>query len=102
MVRARPCSIRVAPSFEALRRRKATQSTFPLHSGALSRGPSRVRKGMRKVVIHRAGSYGELRIETCADVATGPGQVAIDVKAAGVNYADCIVRMGLYESAKKY
>src|SRR5690606_30795686 len=24
------------------------------------------------------------------------------VQAAGVNYADCVVRMGLYESAKKY
>ena len=28
--------------------------------------------------------------------------MAIDVAAAGVNFADCVVRMGLYESAKKY
>jgi NADPH:quinone reductase-like Zn-dependent oxidoreductase len=28
--------------------------------------------------------------------------VLVETEAVGVNYADCIVRMGLYESAKKY
>ena len=32
----------------------------------------------------------------------GPGEVRIDARAIGVNYADCVVRMGLYASAKKY
>ena len=57
---------------------------------------------MRKIVIHKAGSYDELRIEEHPDPSPGPGEVLLDVEAAGVNYADCIVRMGLYESAKKY
>src|SRR5215813_6708641 len=57
---------------------------------------------MRKVVIHSAGSYGALRIEEHADPRPARGEVAVGVQAAGVNYADCIVRMGLYESAKKY
>lgn len=57
---------------------------------------------MRKVVIHKAGGYEQLTLETHADVAPGPGEVAIDVEAIGVNYADCVVRMGLYASAKKY
>jgi NADPH:quinone reductase-like Zn-dependent oxidoreductase len=57
---------------------------------------------MRKVVIHHAGGYDRLALETVPDPAPGPGEVAIDVAAIGVNYADCVVRMGLYASAKKY
>ena len=57
---------------------------------------------MRKVVIHRAGGYERLRVETAPDLAPGPGEVRVDVAFAGVNYADCVVRMGLYASAKKY
>ena len=56
---------------------------------------------MRKVVVHTAGGYDRLRVEEHVDPAPGPGEVAIRVAASGVNYADCIVRMGLYESAKK-
>lgn len=55
----------------------------------------------RKVVIHRAGGYEQLRLETHALRPLGPDEVAIDVAAAGVNYADVIVRMGLYSSARE-
>jgi NADPH:quinone reductase-like Zn-dependent oxidoreductase len=54
---------------------------------------------VRKIVIHRAGSYEQLRIEKHELRAPGPDEVVIDVAAAGVNYADVIVRMGLYSSA---
>lgn len=57
---------------------------------------------MRKVVIHAAGSYEALRIETHPDPMPGRGEVRVRVRAAGINYADCIVRMGLYASAKEY
>lgn len=57
---------------------------------------------VKKVVVHRAGSYDRLCVEAHADLEPGPGQVLIEVEAMGVNYADCIVRMGLYSSAKKY
>ena len=57
---------------------------------------------MKKVVIHRAGSYDELVLEEHPALEPGPGEVVIETSAIGVNYADCIVRMGLYESAKKY
>jgi NADPH:quinone reductase-like Zn-dependent oxidoreductase len=57
---------------------------------------------MRKVVIHSPGSYDRLLLEDHPDPAPGPGQVAIDVTAAGVNFADGIVRMGLYASAKEF
>lgn len=57
---------------------------------------------MRRVVIHRPGSYEQLQIEELPEPSPGPGEVRLQVHFAGVNYADCIVRMGLYESAKKY
>ena len=56
----------------------------------------------RKVVIHKAGGYDRLTVETVPTPAPGPGQVLIAVRAIGVNFADTIVRMGLYASAKEY
>jgi NADPH:quinone reductase-like Zn-dependent oxidoreductase len=57
---------------------------------------------MRKIVIHAAGGHDRLRLEEHPDPIPTAGEVLVDVRAAGVNYADCVVRMGLYESAKKY
>ena len=57
---------------------------------------------MQKIVIDRAGSYERLRLATLASPSPGPGEVRVRVAAIGVNYADCIVRMGLYASAKEY
>jgi synaptic vesicle membrane protein VAT-1 len=57
---------------------------------------------MRKVRIGRAGGYERLEVVTSGAPAPGPGEVRVRVEAAGVNFADCLVRMGLYESAKKY
>jgi NADPH:quinone reductase-like Zn-dependent oxidoreductase len=57
---------------------------------------------MKKVSIARAGAYDQLRIVEAAALVPGAGEVRVDVAFAGVNYADCVVRMGLYESAKKY
>lgn len=57
---------------------------------------------MKKIVIHRPGGYDRLKIEEHPDLTPGPGEVLIDVNAIGVNFADCIIRMGLYESAKQY
>lgn len=54
-----------------------------------------------KIVIHRAGSYEQLRVESHPAPRPKANEVAIDVKASGVNYADVIVRMGLYASAKE-
>lgn len=57
---------------------------------------------MKKVVIHKPGGYERLLFETCPDPTPAPGEVLIDVAAIGVNYADCVTRMGLYASAKHY
>lgn len=56
---------------------------------------------MKKVVIHRSGSYRRLEIEEHPDLEPGPDEVVIAVEAAGVNYADVVVRMGLYASARE-
>jgi NADPH:quinone reductase-like Zn-dependent oxidoreductase len=57
---------------------------------------------MRKIVIAKAGSYDRLALEEAPPLAPDAGEIVIDVKAIGVNYADCMVRMGLYESAKEF
>ena len=58
---------------------------------------------MRKIVISSAGSYEKLVLEECSDpVLSSSNDVIIDVCYSGVNYADILVRMGVYESAKKY
>ncbi|MBA3820913.1 MAG: zinc-binding dehydrogenase [Deltaproteobacteria bacterium] len=56
----------------------------------------------RKIVVHAAGGYDRLKLETAPVPVPARGQVRIDVRAIGVNYADTIVRMGLYASAKEY
>lgn len=56
---------------------------------------------MKRVVIHRPGGYNRLKIETAPGLVSEPGCVVVDVEAIGVNFADCIVRMGYYSSARK-
>ncbi|MBN8221391.1 MAG: zinc-binding dehydrogenase [Spirochaetes bacterium] len=57
---------------------------------------------MRKIVIHSPGGYEKLRIEEFPDPVPGENEVVVQTVAAGVNYADCSVRWGVYESAKKF
>ncbi len=56
----------------------------------------------RKVVIPKAGGYEQLHLEDLNQVSPGPGEVVVATEAIGVNYADCVIRMGLYASAKEY
>ena len=57
---------------------------------------------MHKVVIHKAGGYEQLRLETHPLPRLGDGQVLVRTEAVGVNYADICVRWGVYESARRY
>src|SRR6266852_4795080 len=54
---------------------------------------------MRKIVVHRLGSPARLRLEDCEAPIPKQGEVLINVQAAGVNFADCVTRMGLYRSS---
>ena len=57
---------------------------------------------MKKIVIRRPGGFNRLKIETFPDPTPGEDQIVVQVKAIGVNYADCVIRMGFYASAKEY
>jgi NADPH:quinone reductase-like Zn-dependent oxidoreductase len=54
---------------------------------------------MRAIVVTRPGGYDRLVIENISEPVCGPEDVIVSVASIGVNYADCLVRLGLYKSA---
>ncbi|MCA9646120.1 MAG: zinc-binding dehydrogenase [Myxococcales bacterium] len=55
-----------------------------------------------RVVIQRPGGYDQLRLERGDPPSPSTDERLLQSLAVGVNYADCVVRMGLYASARKY
>lgn len=51
-------------------------------------------------MVHAPGGHEALRLVETPDPAPGPGQLRVRVAAAGVNFADVIVREGYYDAAK--
>jgi NADPH:quinone reductase-like Zn-dependent oxidoreductase len=56
---------------------------------------------MRAIVITKAGPPGVLEVQERPDPVVGPGQVRIEVRAAGLNFAEVMARQGLYADAPK-
>jgi NADPH:quinone reductase-like Zn-dependent oxidoreductase len=56
---------------------------------------------MRALVITEHGAPEVLKVEERPDPVPGVGEVRIAVKAAGINFADVMARMGLYPDAPK-
>ncbi|HEX7294068.1 MAG TPA: zinc-binding dehydrogenase, partial [Solirubrobacterales bacterium] len=56
---------------------------------------------MKAVVLTGTGGYDVLQVRDMPDPAVGPGEVRIAVKAAGINFADTMARIGLYPDAPK-
>ncbi len=56
---------------------------------------------MRAVVLTGTGGPEVLQVREMADPPVGPGEVRIAVKAAGINFADTMARVGLYPDAPK-
>jgi NADPH:quinone reductase-like Zn-dependent oxidoreductase len=56
---------------------------------------------VRTVVITRHGPPEVLEVQERPDPSPGPGQLLIDVRAAGINFADLMARLGLYPDAPK-
>src|SRR5438132_453852 len=56
---------------------------------------------MRAVVITKHGPPEVLQVQELPDPPLGPGQVRIEVAAAGINFADLMARVGLYPDAPK-
>jgi len=52
-------------------------------------------------VITKHGGPDVLKVQERPDPELGPGEVRIDVAAAGINFADVMARMGLYADAPK-
>ena len=56
---------------------------------------------MRAVVITKHGPPEVLQVQERPEPVARDGQVVIDVKAAGINFADTMARVGLYPDAPK-
>jgi NADPH:quinone reductase-like Zn-dependent oxidoreductase len=56
---------------------------------------------MKALVITRHGSPDVLRVQERPDPEPGPGEIRIAARAAGVNFADLLARVGLYAEAPK-
>lgn len=56
---------------------------------------------MKKIVVHKPGGYDRLMMEEHPSPNLDTKQVRVRVYGIGVNYADCLVRWGVYESAKQ-
>jgi NADPH:quinone reductase-like Zn-dependent oxidoreductase len=56
---------------------------------------------MKAVVLTGTGGPEVLQVQERPDPAVGPGEVRIAVRAAGINFADTMARVGLYPDAPK-
>lgn len=54
---------------------------------------------MRAVVVTRHGPPEVLKVQERPDPEAGPGELLVGVRAAGVNFADLMARLGLYPDA---
>ena len=56
---------------------------------------------MRQIVMTKAGGVEVLKIHEVDEPRPSKGEVKIDVKAAGINFADIMARKGIYPDAPK-
>jgi NADPH:quinone reductase-like Zn-dependent oxidoreductase len=61
-----------------------------------------MKTAMKKIVIERPGGHRRLQIKEFPTPAPRNNEVLIEVSAAGVNFADVFIRLGLYKSAKEF
>ncbi|GAB4435741.1 MAG: medium chain dehydrogenase/reductase family protein [Turneriella sp.] len=57
---------------------------------------------MKAIPFHRPSSAEALGVEDWPEPVPGPGQVLIDVKAFGLNFADILARKGQYSDAPRF
>ena len=56
---------------------------------------------MRSIWIPKFGAPDVLEVRETPDPTPGPGEVRVDVKASGLNFAEVMGRQGLYPDASK-
>lgn len=59
-----------------------------------------MREIRKRIVVHKPGGYKALGFDETPLEGPQPGEVQVDVKACGINFADISVRLGLYAAAK--
>ena len=57
---------------------------------------------MKTIIIERPGGYRQLKIREFPMPNPQKNEVLVEISAAGVNFADIFIRMGLYKSAKEF
>jgi NADPH:quinone reductase-like Zn-dependent oxidoreductase len=57
---------------------------------------------VEKIVIQRPGGHHKLQIMELPSPTPQNDEVLVEVGAAGVNFADVFIRLGLYKSAKEF
>ena len=55
---------------------------------------------MKRVVIARNGGPEVLTLEEAPAPLPGPGQLRVAIAAAGINFADILIRNGVYPGAR--
>ncbi len=64
----------------------------------MSRNP--ISEARKRIMVKKPGGRGAFSFDETPLEAPGPGEVQIDVRACGINFADISVRLGLYAAAK--
>jgi len=54
----------------------------------------------KRIIVQKPGGYGVFRIDDTPIEDPQSGEVQVDVKTCGINFADVAVRLGLYQAAK--
>jgi NADPH:quinone reductase-like Zn-dependent oxidoreductase len=54
----------------------------------------------KRIIVDKPGGYGVFRYDETPLDDPQPGEVQVEVKACGINFADVSVRLGLYRAAK--
>ena len=54
----------------------------------------------KRIIVQKPGGYDVFRFDDTSIGDPQPGEVQVDVKACGINFADVAVRLGLYQAAK--
>lgn len=57
---------------------------------------------MKKIVIHSPGNYEQLKIEEFKTPEPTGNEILVKVAYIGINYADILIRWGVYKSAKDF
>jgi NADPH:quinone reductase-like Zn-dependent oxidoreductase len=57
---------------------------------------------VKLISIAKPGGFERLRLVDAPEPRLGAGEVRVQTQAVGVNFADVVIRLGLYASAKKY